>query len=381
MKKALCMIMAMLLLFLLSACSTAPEIAEVETTVIAESTVETTEPVIEPEPEWFSEDVIDEALSYLFLLEGEINVPLAQELLLPLVENGCAEAQYYWGYILESFIWDNYDTPEALYWYELAAEQGYPKAYLAAALNTHCGSQEKADELIESARKLGVFEMSSEELGPDGCGFLSVFYFNHGDYSAAVTSALAAAELGCTAGMNNVGVFYFYGAGVEQDYSASLDWFLKAAELGDIQAMRNYGNTLLWMMEGTDKPGNSDKVQTALKWFQKAANAGDTEAMAQLGYLSGDAQGQFLNEYSTNMNREKKWYEKAANAGSSLAMYRLGCLLRDGYQDYDAAMEWFIKAYTNGYDDAAEQINDLLSKKQGLNGYFENYGELLLVNP
>lgn len=290
------LIVALLLSLLLCACGTTPENAETTTTVATES-------VFETEPEWLSEDLIDEAILYLFPLEEEKNVPLAQELLLPLVERGNAEAQYYWGYIYDWEIDANNGggEKESLYWYELAAEQGFPKAYLAAALNEYIDSEEKAYNLIIKAEQAGIFQLSPEELGVDGCAFVISYYLDKKDYN------------------------------------------------------------------------------TASEWYGKATDAGYADALHQMGFS-------YKIGYSTTLDYEPniEWYNKAAVSGSIDAMYDLGCLYKEGKyieQNYETAMEWFIQAYTNGYDGAERQINEMLSNKQGVNTYFEHYGELIFTNP
>ena len=383
MKKVLCVLIVILLSVSMNVHSRASDFMEAASSLFSNFLPQKEEVDIEPDLEWFNEAAIDEVRSCLFPVEGQIDIRRAQEILLPLVENGNAEAQYYWGFILDNHIQskNGESEKEALYWFRLAAKQGYPKAYLAAALSRYIESQSEADNFIEAARQLGIFDMSPEELAPDGCSYLSAYYYILcGDYGSAMTWALHASEGGDPIGMNNVGVLYFFGAGVEQDYNAALDWSLKAAELGYVTAMVNYANTLIWSMGEKGAPENAKKYDTALEWANKAAEAGNADAMELKGLLlGGEIHKQFLDWdwYRSNTYDQKVWYEKAINAGSSSAMYSLGCLLRDEYQDYDAAMRWLIKAYANGVDSAAQDINNMLSNKQGLNGYFENYGDAM----
>ena len=556
MKKTIYLLILVLAL-LLSACGAKQNATEAPT---AEETVPVgaaTEPEIELDPEWLTEAAIDEAVSYLFPLEGQINVPMAQEILLPLLETGNAEAQYYWGYIHDFLLADNAGEgeKEALYWYKLSAAQGYAKAYLAAAVNGHLDSEEKS-ELIETAKQAGLFDLSPEELGPDGCDIVASYYLNDSDFPTAVEWYIKAAELGSTIGMIGYGQLLCFGVGVEQDYIAAADWSLKSAEGGNVDAMHFYG----WMLtqydisyalidkhytdsldeylkaadEGDPEAmynigvmyefgygGLEESDETALEWYRKAADAGSVEAMWYLtrnlwfftydlaGYSNYDEEynywcskaaeaghpnamfvyGQILSDpieaaewyhkaaeagnidamlmlgeiyyngigveidesiaikwfdkYSeayenlpignhidsdTDMSKMVKvamewykkaadnghaaamreigylsanftelgidgiggsilydeqfeWYMKAAEAGDSEAMFNLGDLYETGNdvveQDYNEAMIWYIKAYANGYEPAAERITRLLENQQGVNAYFENYGNLL----
>lgn len=239
MKKTIYFLILVLAL-LLSACGAKQNAAEAPTLI---EPVAATEPEIELDPEWLTEAAIDEAISYLFPQEGQINVEMAQEMLLPLVEAGNAEAQYYWGYIYDLVIIDSTGEgeEEALYWYELAAEQGYIKAYLAIAASECLNSQERKMELIEEGKQAGLFELSPEELGPDGCEFMAVYCIENNDYTAAMVWFQNAAELNSSVGMLNVGLMHYYGLDTEQNYITATDWLLKAANLGNVQAMYWYG--------------------------------------------------------------------------------------------------------------------------------------------
>ena len=552
-------ILILMLALLLSGCGTAPENENIETTVPTEAIAEATEPEeIEPDPEWFTDAAIDEAYACLFPLEGEKKVELARDILLPLVEVGNAEAQYYWAYICDYEVVDNNgeEEKESLYWYELAAEQGYAKAYLGVAINAYVDSEEKKAGFIDAARQAGVFEMSAEELGADGCKLIAGYYHLEENDTEAFAWCQKSAEMGSAAAMSIAGMWYYDGTGVDQDILLSVEWLTKAANKGDINAMhylgyvlsreetakvlideeyaanadeyqdkaavgdaeamyhlgkmnemgyggisknvtkalewyrksaeagcadamfkmgsayeegsimeKNYESSQEWYQKAADA-GHATAMyilgesymetdpETAIVWYQKAANAGNTDAMEVLGdiyqegiYVQQDImlgsdwywkaheirkKGDIM-QYSdygkimytgieweqkaadaghaTAMNnigfyhkdgREKfydsthngyfvfpedaiVWYQKAANEGNDTAMFNLGWRYKeDSYLEEnseDLAMEWFVKAYANGHDGAAEQIKEMLTNKQGVNAYFENYGEWISASP
>ena len=503
-------ILALILALVLCACGTAEENKSVEAEIPTESVAETIEPEIEPDPEWLSDTAIDEACACLFPLEGEKNVELAQEILRPLVESGNAEAQYYWGYIFHSELsLSSEDEKESLYWFELAAEQSFSKAYLAAAVNSYIDSSKKT-ELIDAAKQAGLFELSSAELGPDGCTLMGIYYEDLGNYTAAMKWYLDAASLGSSKGINQVGWFYTNGLGVEKNSLVALEWYLKGTNLGDIRCMNNYG----WLLSNDEivyelinqeytslfeayrkaaeegdpvamynlgylydigMGGVRRNESAAAEWYHKAADAGDAYAMYTIGsdYMSGygrvtdyalamewlqkaadlgnvNAMSQIISMYEQGLGVKQdkemakewskkaanhpeyyeqlhsagyinyvqdksdlqsigmEWLQKAANAGDSYALNNIGfygspsgrerwyrqsaelgnttAMLNLGsyYKnngEYDEAMKWFIVAYTNGEDNAAKKINELLSNKQGVNAYFENYGELISAKP
>ena len=372
MKKQLWQIILLILVlaFTLCACDTSPGDQIEETTIPKEPTIETTEPEIEPNPEWFSETAIDEAKDCLFPLEGEINVELAQEILFPLVEEGNAEAQYYWGYIYDWMIVDNdgEEEKESLYWYNLAIEQGYVKSYLAAALNTYVESDERATELVEMAKQAGLFEMSPEELGPDGCELIGSYYYHKQDYYTALEWLTKSAEMGNIVGMYWLGDMYYYGYGVEKSIDVSLDWFLKAAKAGNVYAMDSYG--YIYMESSYAKEIINKKYAEALTGYLEAAEAGDPVAMYNIGHMYDVGAGGLYSDEKTALN----WYLKAAELGDAPSMNRLGDLYLYSYEmkDTAAALEWYLKAAELENYDAC--INLYCMYDQG-NGVEQNAAE------
>lgn len=353
-------ILILMLAFILCACGTATETETVETTIPTEAIVETTEPEIEPDPEWLTDVAIDEAYACLFSLDGEKNVELAQEILLPLVEAGNAEAQYYWGYIYDWEIVDNNgdEEKESLSWYELAAEQGFPKAYLAAALNTYVES-ERANELIELAKQAGLFEMTPEVLGADGCAFIGSYYAGSKNYSTSLEWNLKASELGSTPAMLDIGLMYYNGAGVKKDIDVALEWLLKAADLGNVYAMNYYG--YIFFENNYESEIVNKKYAAALDGYREAAVAGDPIAMHNIGQMYENG----LGGLSRNAKTAVDWYLKAANLGDAYSMYRIGQQYRYA-KDYEAAMEWYQKAADLGIADAMEDLGLMYSQGWGV---------------
>lgn len=370
MKKQLWKIPVLLLMlaFTLRAYGAAPEDGDRETTAPAVITGEAAEPEEGLEPEWLSDAAIDEAYACLFPVEGEKNVELAQEILLPLVEAGNAEAQYYWGYIYDVEIIDNNGDgeKESLFWYELAAKQGFPKAYLATALNGYV-EPERVNELVEQARQAGLFEMTAEDLSADGCLLLTWYYYHNENYSASLEWGLKASELGSTNAMIYVGLQYRYGYGVEKDVGTALEWFLKAADLGDANAMNLYGFTFLKDCYGTgyDKQLVEKEYAAALDGYREAAEAGDPIATYNIGYMYEEGQAGL----GRNVWTAREWYLKAFDLGDAFAMYKLGLMYEYSYlgaQDYTTAMDCFLKAADQGNADAMSEIARMYSEGKGV---------------
>ena len=79
--------------------------------------------------------------------------------------------------------------------------------------------------------------------------------------------------------MNNFGVSYDNGRGLERNYVQAAYWIRKSADGGNAVAMRNLGKMY---EQGRGVP--QDKQQ-AIFWFRKAADLGDTGAAIHLKQL------------------------------------------------------------------------------------------------
>ena len=74
---------------------------------------------------------------------------------------------------------------------------------------------------------------------------------------------------------------------------------------------------------------------------------------------------------------------KAVEAGEVIAMYNLGWYYSGAngnvQADYSAAMNWFINAYLNGYQEALEIINSMLLDGYGVDVYESRHDEIARV--
>lgn len=379
MKKLISIILTIILLCSLCACSGTPEQGAAPAAQNTTPAEQSTAPAIEnPDLGRSREELIAEARSYIFPAEGKQDIDAAIEILLPLVEEGDAEAQYYFAYIYDYCLEENDETEkESLYWYELAMEQGYLKAYLGVCLNKFVESQEKANELAGEAIELGLLEMSDTDLGKEGGYLIGSLYENGYGVSENYTEAFKwfnkSAEAGFVYGMATVGNCYYTGFGVEQNYEKAIDWFTKGADEGNGDSLFMLGNIYF---SGNGVTQDYDK---AYEYFLMAAEAGHSEAM---GWVGAYYEYKYSNAIKENPKEAYQWYSKAAEAGYPWAMSKLGDCYANSYgvgRDYEKAMEWYINAYLNGYEVAGEYINTLLSWNVGVNTYYERYEELLLA--
>ncbi len=92
------------------------------------------------------------------------------------------------------------------------------------------------------------------------------------DYSAALSTAHAAAKAGNRQGAFDLGLMHCLGLGVAQDYAEAVRWYRDAADRGHRAAQTNLG-----FMFGTGRGVPQDFVQ-AYAWYNVAAAGGEDTA-------------------------------------------------------------------------------------------------------
>lgn len=201
---------------------------------------------------------------------------------------------------------------------------------------------------------------------PSIAGNLAYFYYNMGDYKAALKYATEAAEkndktglmvlgscylngnevskneekafeyyiqaaaMGEEVSLNQIGWMYMNGVGVEEDPSQAYFWFNESAQKGDDTGMYNLACCY------RDGYGVEQDSEKAAEWYKKAAEAGYIDAMLALG--------QYYQEHMIDFDKAEKWLLKAAEAGSAEAMNMLGVFYSDTMCDDTSAVKWYKKA-------------------------------------
>lgn len=177
------------------------------------------------------------------------------------------------------------------------------------------------------------------------------------NYAEALDWYKQAAEKGNARAVNNIGVLYARGQGVDQDYGEAMKYYKNAAEMGLAMSMSNIGN--LYVYGNGVAPDHNE----ALRWFKKSAKKGNTEVFGMLGYLHMHGHG-----VTQDYNEAFYWYKRAADSGNVNNMNTVGTLYSRGLgvdQDYKEAMKWYKKAVEKGYAGAMSNI--------GLS-YYHGYG-------
>lgn len=260
---------------------------------------------------------------------------------------------YYWGETV------NKDYKKSRYWTEKAALGGYTDAYFRYA-----------------------YLCAEGQGGPI-------------DYESAL---LYYSKLPNNAGaLNNLGVMYASGEGVEADQEKANEYYKKAAERGSTMGMKNLADRYL-----SGASGEVD-IAAAIEWYKKSFKAGRRESGIKLGdiYYEGshvdediDAAIEYyesavrikpkkggkqdIDEYvkvvvkladiyyegdkvEMDDSKANELYHIAAEYCNLYAYHRLGIQYYNGYgveQDKDTAIYWFRKAASEGYSASIEFLDE-----------------------
>lgn len=201
----------------------------------------------------------------------------------------------------------------------------------------------------------------------------------------------AAAERGNATALNNLGVHYIQGDGVDKDVDRAIELYRKAGDKGSAQARSNlanlywYGRTevprnpslaVFWAKKAADVgsesvlfilarahetgEGAAENMQTAVEWYEKAAAAGQAPGLNNLAYfyLKGEVVEQ-------DADKAVDLYKQASDLGHGLASNNLGIIFRNGSEvpkNLRLSAHYFEKAVEQNHPDAADSLAKVLAQ-------------------
>ena len=174
---------------------------------------------------------------------------------------------------------------------------------------------------------------------------------------AAKTTKLLA-DQGNADAQYNMGVYYFYGDGVEQNYQQSFDYFKLAAAQGNIDAQYNLGE-LYYLGRGT-----AQNYKESARITKILADKNDVDALIHLAmlYKKGIV-------YPKDTNMTVKYLELAAKQNSDYAEYSLGKLYEEGVsinQNYTLAAKYYKLASLKKFSKAQKKLARLYLEGLGV---------------
>lgn len=160
--------------------------------------------------------------------------------LLPLAQNGHAEAQFYLGGLYDAGNGVDANAALAAYWFRQAAKRGH----------------------VDAQYNMGVAYANGEGVVKDTVN--------------AVRWWRVAADNGSINAQFNLGIIYLNGDGIRRDEGEAVHWWQMAAKQGDPTAQYNLG--VLY----ANGQGVEEDMQKALLWWKRAAAQGFSQAVELL---------------------------------------------------------------------------------------------------
>lgn len=132
--------------------------------------------------------------------------------------------------------------------------------------------------------------------------------YRAGDYEAALTSFLQAAEQGHVEAQFLCGQMYRRGIGTEANDRSALIWYKRAAKQGHLSGQLACASIY------EDGRGTEIDLKRSLSWYEQAAKQGSVEAQLKCGYMYYGGRAE-----TRNPKKARRWLESAAENGSEEA--------------------------------------------------------------
>lgn len=268
--------------------------------------------------------------------------------------NNNSEALYRLGCLNESGFLGKPDYYQAIYYYQLSANENNPKA-------------------LNSLGSLYLIGNGVEK-----------------DYTKAKEYFELSEKQGYSKALNNLGHLYLNGLGVDKDVQKAINYYEKSAKLNDSEALLKLGNIyyngknvprdILRAKAYYEKAKSNSKalfnlaniywtqfknIEEAIKYFKQSAELHNTKAINKLGDIY------FTHEDKKDYEEAKKYFEMSEQLNNPFGIYYLGLIYLNGYgvqPDINKAMYYFVKSSILNNPDAFHVIGYLYS-----NGCFIEY--------
>lgn len=284
---------------------------------------------------------------------GKVSFPEALHWYELAAEQGLAIAQNMVGIMYSQGEGQPIDGKRATAWLEKASAQGYSHAQY------NLGSIYLSGEIMprDEKRAIELIRLAAEQGHPDAQADLAEAYTNGTvvpkSQKLALMWALRGAAQKNGPAMWRAGWLYRFGDGI-QDPKLAFAFFKAGAALGNTDSMNSLGN-IYELGQGVDKD-----LKQSVKWYKLAAEKGNYIAQYNLGKLYQSGTG-----VTKDLTIAAKWYKNSADMGYPDAQYAIGYSFLNGEgvpKDVDEATKWYRLSAEHGLAIAQESLGDLYSK-------------------
>lgn len=328
-------------------------------------------------------------------LNGTGTPKIALDYFMQATELGDSIAPYFVGLAYDQGNGAVQNPDNALKYYTIGADAGYPQAQAIAGwlyLRGYNGAEKNPEKAVaylqdavesgnydamtylgfayeygvggldkDEAKALELFSQGAEGGSTDGKAILGFTYaYGNLGVNPNITKGeqliKESIEEGSSLGMRYMGHLYSDKKIISDDGNGNalnaINWYRKAAEAGNVDAMNDLGYQMMDLYYW-----DNEKQTEAMQWFQRAAEQGNVDAMVYLGYYYEKGKG-----VKKSMDKAFEWLLKAAEAGDALGQYDVAICYEYGTgtkKDRDKAIEWYKKSADQGYEDAQKALKRL----------------------
>ena len=238
------------------------------------------------------------------------------------------------------------DFKESLKWYKKAADNQYAPScgHIAFMYRIGLGTRRNLELAVK-------YFNEAISLGGDYYNQMGGMYYKIGNVDKAI-ECYNKSQTASASRYENLGNIYFEGFNnIKPDYEKSAKYYKAAADLGVSHAMHQLGNIYYYGFFGRD-------FELAVYWYKRAANNGHSQSQYVLAYLYYHGLGTPVNE-----DESLYWFEKSAKDGHYLSQWYIGRIYLHGTStinpDYDKAFMWIEKSASQGLHHAQRLLGDL----------------------
>ena len=163
----------------------------------------------------------------------------------------------------------------------------------------------------------------------------------------------------CYEALYQLGFMAERGYGCGQDYNMAYEHYKEAANAGYGKAATKIGDLYYFGYVGKDSDGKIN-YELARQWYDRAIECGSVGAYCNIGNIYDKG----TDKIEANAEEAASWYLKGAASGSKACMYNLG-LQYQKKEDYAKALEWFEKAANMDNTGAYLKLGEYYQKGQG----------------
>ncbi|MCG7548045.1 tetratricopeptide repeat protein [Pseudoalteromonas sp. Of7M-16] len=239
------------------------------------------------------------------------------------------------------------------------AQQLFANAAYHGDVKSLCGLgivYRESKELRDLDKAADYFQVSYVR-GYKECAFELGYLYHRSkpDTQQALRWYQVAAKNGSRDALNNLGMMYNNGDGVDIDYSRAKSYFEQAVELGSRLSFGNLGS-LYELGKGVER--DYDK---AIYWYQKGIDRQDAQSMHNLGTLYNLGRG-----IEKDRAKALTLFEQAADLGNRFSAFNIAnaYFYADGKEQSDElALEYYLVSARSGYAPAFCQAAEVALKE------------------